>query len=119
MEKSLTPEALRDLVVDTLEDRKALNIVALDVAKVTVIADHMVIASGTSNRHVHALSDYVVETVKSQHGSINGVEGRETAEWILIDLGDVLVHLMQQETRSYYDLERLWGEFPTDSETRA
>lgn len=118
MENCVTPEALRDLVVDTLEDRKALDVVSLDVAKVTVIADHMVIASGTSNRHVNALSDYVLQTVKEKHGSVNGIEGRESAEWILIDLGDVLVHLMQKETRSYYDLERLWGEFPTDTETQ-
>lgn len=114
----MTPEALRDLVVETLEDKKAIDVVSLDVAKVTVIADFMVIASGTSNRHVNALSDYLVQSVKERHGTVNGIEGRESAEWILLDLGDVLVHLMQQETRSFYDLERLWGEFPTDTETQ-
>lgn len=114
----MNPDVLRDLVVDTLEDRKAIDVVSLDVGKVTVIADHMVIASGTSNRHVNALSDHVLQSVKEHQGQINGVEGRETSEWVLIDLGDVLVHLMQQETRSFYDLERLWGEFPTDTETQ-
>lgn len=114
----MSPDELRDLVVETLEDRKAIDVVSLEVGKVTVIADHMIIASGTSNRHVNALSDYVVQSVKERKGPINGVEGRESCEWVLIDLGDVLVHLMQQDTRSYYDLERLWGEFPTDTETR-
>lgn len=118
MENPVKPDVLRDLVVDTLEDGKAIDVVSLEVGKVTVIADHMVIASGTSNRHVNALSDQVVQTIKGRKGLINGVEGRETCEWVLIDLGDVLVHLMQQETRSFYDLERLWGEFPTDSETQ-
>lgn len=112
----MTPDTLRDLVVDTLEDRKAINVTSLPVAHLTTIADHMVIASGTSNRHVNALSQYVLESVKENEGPVNGVEGKEGAEWILIDLGDVLVHLMQEETRGFYDLERLWGDFPGDDE---
>lgn len=112
----MTPDILRDLVVDTLEDRKAINVTSLPVAHLTTIADHMVIASGTSNRHVNALSQYVLDSVKENEGRVNGVEGKESAEWILIDLGDVLVHLMQEETRGFYDLERLWGDFPGDDE---
>ncbi|MDH3640844.1 MAG: ribosome silencing factor [Gammaproteobacteria bacterium] len=113
----MTPDALRDLVVDALEDRKGRNIVVLDVAKTTDITDFMVIVSGTSNRHVKALVDEVVESSKAADNSPLGVEGRETHEWVLVDLGDVLVHVMQAETRDFYDLERLWSELPSDTET--
>ena len=113
----MTPDALRDLVIDALEDRKGRNIVTLDVGKITDITDFMVIASGTSNRHVKALVDQVVESAKAADNPPLGVEGRETHEWVLVDLGDVLVHLMQAETREFYDLERLWSELPSDTET--
>lgn len=113
----MTPEALRDLVVDALEDLKGRNIVALDVTKFTDITDFMVIASGTSNRHVKALVDQVVEAAKAGGCPPQGIEGREACEWVLVDLGDVLVHVMQTETRDFYDLERLWSQLPSDSET--
>jgi ribosome-associated protein len=113
----VTPDALRDLVVDALEDRKGRKIVVLDVAKFTDITDLMIIASGTSNRHVKALVDQVVESAKAAGNPPLGVEGRETHEWVLVDLGDVLVHLMQNETRDFYDLERLWSDLPSDTET--
>ena len=113
----MTPDALRDLVVDALEDLKGRNIVALDVASFTGITDFMVIASGTSNRHVKALVDQVVESAKANGDPPLGVEGRETHQWVLVDLGDVLVHVMQAETREFYDLERLWSELPSDTET--
>ena len=113
----MTPDALRDLVVDALEDRKGRDIVVLDVAKATDITDFMIIVSGTSNRHVKALVDEVVESSKAADNPPLGVEGRETHEWVLVDLGDVLVHVMQAETRDFYDLERLWSELPSDTET--
>jgi len=110
-------DALRDRVVDSLEDLKGRDILALDVAKVTDITDYMVIASGTSNRHVKALVDQVVEDAKAAGTPPVGVEGRETHEWVLVDLGDVLVHVMQGQARSFYDLERLWSELPSDTES--
>lgn len=113
----MTPDALRDLVVDALEDLKGRNIVALDVARFTGITDFMVVASGTSNRHVKALVDQVVESAKENGNPPLGVEGRETHQWVLVDLGDVLVHVMQAEAREFYDLERLWSELPSDTET--
>jgi ribosome-associated protein len=113
----VTPDALRDLVIDALEDRKGRNIVTLDVGRVTDITDFMVIVSGTSNRHVKALVDQVIESAKAEGNPPFGVEGRETNEWVLVDLGDVLVHVMQAETREFYDLERLWSELPSDTET--
>jgi len=114
----VTPEALRDLVVETLEDLKARDLVVLPVAHLTDITDYMVLASGTSSRHVKALVDRLVETMKDRGEPPRGVEGRETSEWVLVDLGDVLVHVMQAETRKFYDLERLWREIPTDTESR-
>ena len=113
----MTPEALRDLVVDTLEDLKGRDIVTLPVADLTDITDYMIIVSGTSNRHVKSLVDRVVEAAKEADHPPRGVEGRETNEWVLVDLGDVLVHVMQAETRKFYDLERLWQDIPTDSES--
>jgi ribosome-associated protein len=110
-------DALRDQVIDSLEDRKGRDIVALDVAEVTDITDYMVIASGTSNRHVKALVDQVVEDAKAAGHRRVRVEGRETYEWVLVDLGDVLVHVMQAQSREFYDLERLWSELPSDSES--
>ncbi len=112
-----TPQLVRDQVIAALEDGKARDIVSLDVAKLTDITDHMVIASGTSNRHVKALVDRVAETAKAAGIGVIGIEGRELNEWVLMDLGDVLVHVMQSEARSFYDLERLWSELPTDSES--
>jgi ribosome-associated protein len=114
----VTPEALRDLVVDSLEDLKGRDLVILPVADLTDITDYMIIASGTSNRHVKSLVDNLVETAKAAGHAPRGVEGRETNEWVLVDLGDVLVHVMQANTRAFYDLERLWREIPTDSESR-
>lgn len=113
----MTPDALRDLVVDVLDEYKAVDIVALKVTDFTVITDHMVIASGTSNRHVGSLATNLIQHAKQRGLRINGVEGQQAGEWVLLDLGDVLVHVMQQETRQFYDLERLWGDLPTDTET--
>ncbi|MEE9254183.1 MAG: ribosome silencing factor [Pseudomonadales bacterium] len=104
----MTPLALRDTVVRALEDRKGRDIVTLNVSRVTDVTDFMVIASGTSNRHVRALVDRVVESSKERGVRPMGVEGRDTPEWVLVDLGDVVVHVMQPQSRQFYDLEGLW-----------
>ena len=117
MEHEVSADALRDQVLESLDERKGRDIVALAVGKVTDITDYMVIASGTSNRHVKALVDQVVEDAKASGTLPMGVEGRETNEWVLVDLGDVLVHVMQEKSRRFYDLERLWSELPADSES--
>lgn len=109
----MTPEALRDCVVGALEDRKGIDILPLDVRRMTSIADYMVIVTGTSSRHVKALVDAVVEAAVAATGRKPiGIEGRQSAEWVLVDLGDVIVHVMQAEPRRFYDLERLWSEVP-------
>ena len=105
---SMSPRALRDTVVLALEDRKGRDIVTLNVSRITDVMDFMVIASGTSNRHVQALVDGVVESSKERGVRPLGVEGRNTPEWVLVDLGDVVVHVMQTHSRQFYDLEGLW-----------
>lgn len=101
-------EALVQLVVDALEDLKGTDILHIDVRGKTSVTDSMVIASGTSSRHVKALADNVLEKVKEKGVRPLGSEGLEGGEWALLDLGDVVVHVMQVPTRQFYDLERLW-----------
>jgi ribosome-associated protein len=102
-------EKLQQLVIDALEDLKGVNIGVVDVRGKSDITDVMIIASGTSNRHVKALAENVVEKAKQQHVMPLGVEGERQAEWILVDLGDVVVHVMLPEVREFYGLERLWS----------
>lgn len=99
---------LLKLVTAALEELKAKDIVSIDVREQTSITDYMLIASGTSSRHVAALSDNVVEKAKEAGYRPLGVEGKSGGEWVLVDLSDVVVHIMQPATRQFYDLERLW-----------
>lgn len=104
----MTAQGLCDLVVETLEDLKGVEVVALRVSSLTDLADFMVFATGRSGRHVKALVDQLVETAKERQVALLGVEGRESHEWVLVDLGEVVVHVMQPDARVFYDLERLW-----------
>jgi ribosome-associated protein len=99
---------LIDWITKQLDDSKAKDIVTLDVRKLTSITDYMVICTGTSSRHVKAIADKFAESAK-ENGFIPLVEGEQTAEWILVDIGDAIIHVMQQETRDFYQLEKLWG----------
>ena len=111
-------QQILDYVVAALDDLKGVEIRSLDVRRISDVTDWMLLASGTSSRHVRALVDNVLGELKSRGIAALGVEGRESSEWVLVDFGDVVVHVMQKETREYYDLERLWTELPqTDSET--
>ena len=101
-------EALKQLVIEQLEELKAQDIVTLDIAKLTTIADYFIIACGTSRRHRQAIAEHVIETCKLNGIKVLGCEGFDAGEWILIDFGDVVLHVMQQETRTHYDLEGLW-----------
>lgn len=111
----MTPEALRNLIVEALEEKKGRDVVTMDVASISDVTDYMIVVSGTSNRHVKALVDEVVEAAAKAGVAPLGVEGRDTNEWVLVDMGDALVHVMQTETRNFYDLERLWSELPAES----
>lgn len=95
--------------VAALEDIKARDIVVLNVSKMTALFERMVIASADSTRQTRALSNSVCEKVKQAGGAVYGVEGAAAGEWILVDLGAVIVHIMQPAVRDYYDLEQLWG----------
>jgi len=99
---------LLDLVVDALEDMKGQDIEVLDVSDMTTITDTMVIASGTSNRHVRSLADNVVMKAKASGRQPLGVEGEQQGDWILVDLNEVLVHVMLPKARDFYNLEKLW-----------
>jgi len=101
-------DTLKNLVIDALEDLKAVNPVILDVTGLTDVMDYLVIASGTSNRHVKSLANNVSMEAKKQGMRPLGVEGEDAGEWVLVDFGDVVVHVMLPATRDFYDLERLW-----------
>ena len=105
-------EALKTLVVDALDDLKAVNPVTLDVTALTDVMDYLVIASGTSNRHVKSLADNVCMKAREEGVRPLGVEGEDAGDWVLVDFGDVVVHVMQPAARDFYDLERLWSAPP-------
>jgi len=101
---------LQTLVVDALEDVKAQDIKVYDTTHLTSLFDRICIASGTSNRQTKALAASVREKVKEHGGDVIGIEGEEIGEWVLVDLGDMVVHIMQPVIRGYYRLEELWGD---------
>lgn len=107
-ERELGAAGLKELVLAAVEDRKGVDVVVLDVSELTDVTDYMVVVGGTSNRHVKAIVDHVLETVKSRAVEILGVEGRDQSDWVLLDLADVVIHVMRTEARAFYDLERLW-----------
>jgi len=101
-------EALLALVQGELNERKALDLTVLDVRDKTSFTDYMIVVTGTSNRHLKALCDYVEVKVKENGVMPLGVEGDMTSDWVLLDLGDVIVHAMTAQAREYYTLEKLW-----------
>lgn len=104
----MSAQALMDLVSRALDDLKGVNAVTLDVRELSNVMDYMIICSGTSSRHVKSLADNVSRMAKAAGQMPLGVEGEDAGEWVLVDLGDVVVHVMQPATRDFYDLERLW-----------
>ncbi len=101
---------LQALVIDALEDVKAQDIKVFDTVHLTSLFDRIAIASGTSNRQTKALASSVRDKVKENGGTIVSIEGEDTGEWVLVDLGDMIVHIMQPAIRAYYRLEEIWGE---------
>ncbi len=113
----MQPRYLLKTICAVLDQAKGLEITSLDVRKMTDIADYMVVASGTSTRHVCALADRLVDELRIRDVRPVGVEGREQGEWVLVDFGDVIVHVMLPQTRDFYNLEKLWSKDVVD-ETR-
>lgn len=113
------PTKLAKLAIEALEDVKGVDIKVLDVQKLTPITDTMIVCTGTSNRHVKSLAGSVIEKAKHAGHQPSGVEGMEMGEWVLVDLGGVIVHVMQLQARAFYQLEKLWDLAPPASESEA
>lgn len=106
----MNSEELKDLIIDALDDAKGVEAVALDVTELTDVTDYMVIVTGTSNRHVRSMADRVIESCREHGERPLGVEGEDAGEWVLLDMTDVVVHVMLAAARELYDLERLWSD---------
>ncbi|MGO1245864.1 MAG: ribosome silencing factor [Oceanisphaera sp.] len=102
-------QELYDFIADKLDDSKANDIQILDVTGKSSITDCMIVCSGNSSRHVNAIAENVVMEAKQAGLTYLSLQGKDAGEWVLVDLGDVIVHVMQEETRDFYQLEKLWG----------
>ena len=110
MPKVAKAKKTQQWIQNALEDAKTQNIAVLDVRKISDFTDYMVIATGTSNRHVQSSADKVAETLRGHGVRRVGIEGQQLGDWVLIDFGDVVVHLMREQTRDFYNLEKLWSD---------
>ena len=108
--KKLSAKKILQVIQGTLEDAKAKDIVMLDVSKISDFTDCMVVASGTSNRHVTSAADKVVDKLRELGLRPIGTEGHKTGDWVLVDFGDVVVHVMREQVRDFYNLEKLWSD---------
>lgn len=115
----MTPLELKTLTCDALDDLKGVDVIAIDVEDRTSVTDWMIVAGGTSQRHVKSLANSVVEKCKESGIRPLGSEGEQEGDWILVDLGDVIVHVMTRESRDFYALEKLWTMEPADREAEA
>ncbi|MEG3181517.1 ribosome silencing factor [Sphingomonas sp. LT1P40] len=108
-EKVLVGEALHQLILTSLDDDQAVETVSIPLAGKSSIADYMVVASGRSTRQVASMANKLAQKIKEEYGQSPRVEGLPTADWVLIDAGDVIVHLFRPEVRTFYNLERMWA----------
>jgi len=108
--KKLSAKKILQVIQGTLEDAKAKDVVMLDVSKISDFTDCMVVASGTSNRHVTSAADRVVDKLRELGLRPIGMEGHKTGDWVLVDFGDVVVHVMREQIRDFYNLEKLWSD---------
>ena len=107
MEKNID---LKSIILDTLDSNKALDIISIDLKNKSSMADYMIIASGTSSRHIQALSEQVLEKFKANGVKNSKIEGKESADWKLVDGIDLIVHIFNPEKRKFYELEKIWSE---------
>ena len=110
----LNLQDLQNVVINALEDIKGQNILVFDAQPLTSMFDRVIVVSGTSNRQTRALAKNLHDKIKQAGGDVTGAEGEETGEWVLVDLGDIIVHIMQPAIRDYYRLEEIWGKHPID-----
>lgn len=110
--KKTSPKQLAEQVVSAVEDIKGRDIVCLDVKKLTSMTDFMVIATGSSSRHVKSVADTAIEKLKAKGHRPVGIEGLEGGEWVLVDFGDVVLHVLNEQARALYALEKLWSGLP-------
>tara|TARA_B100002049_G_C16050844_1_gene363417 strand:+ start:649 stop:990 length:342 start_codon:yes stop_codon:yes gene_type:complete len=101
---------LKEFIINTLEDNKAEDIISIDVQNKTSVTDYMIIVSGRSSRHVKSIADNLIKILKKNKIKPIGIEGYTKSEWILLDFGDLLVHVMHPDKRNFYSLEKLWDE---------
>ncbi len=104
----MTPLKIKNIVFSSLDELKAVDPVSINVKNISSFTDYMVIATGSSNRHIQAISEKVLSNLKENKVDLLGIEGQGDEGWILIDTGDVVLHLMSDKTRNFYDLESLW-----------
>lgn len=107
-----------ELILASLEDSKAEDIVTIDIAGKSALGDYMVVVTGRSNRHVVAICEHLVTDLKDEGLGSPKVEGQETGDWVLIDTGDVIVHVFRPEIREFYNIEKMWAAPDMDEETR-
>ena len=103
-------DSMKAAVIDALEDIKGFDIAVMDVRKLTNMTSYMIVCSATSSRQAKAIGDNVREQMKEKNYTIRGTEGEKEGEWVLVDLNDIVVHIMVPATRAYYNLEQLWGD---------
>ena len=115
----MTPLELKTLTCDALDDLKGVDVIAIDVEDRTTVTDWIIVVGGTSQRHVKSLANSVVEKCKENGVRPLGSEGEQEGDWILVDLGDVIVHVMTRESRDFYALEKLWTMEPSDRQAEA
>ena len=101
---------LKSIILDTLDSNKALDIISIDLKNKSSMADYMIIASGTSSRHIQALSEQVLEKLKTNGVKNSKIEGKESSDWKLVDGIDLIVHIFNPEKRKFYELEKIWSE---------
>ena len=110
IDNSISLEEMKLAVVDALEDIKAFDITVMDVRQMTTLTSYMIVASGNSTRQCKAIADNVREKLKEKGAEARGIEGEKDGEWVLVDLGEIVIHVMVPATRAYYNLEQLWSE---------
>ncbi|MBL1437214.1 MAG: ribosome silencing factor [Rhodobacteraceae bacterium] len=111
----LSSDALLALILSSLNEDAAEDVVSIPLAGKSEVADHMVVASGRSSRHVGALSEKMADRIKQASGMLCRTEGKQMGDWVLVDCGDVIVHIFRPEVRDFYDLEKLWSVNPRDN----